>query len=415
MGNPASGTAAALKAVATGQSTPAEARNPYDQLRRQLDVSKGEFAKLVGGEKNAEKFIRVVLNSVLANPDLLDVTRSSLVGACMRAAQDGLMPDGREAVLNIYNVKITDKSTEPWKERWEKRAQYLPMVGGLIKKMYEVPAITYVDAAVVYRGDVFKFQRGDEPKLIHEPAIDYRDEDLDKGEPVIIAAYAIVKLKNGEIKREVMPRRDIEKVREVSKAQDKEGNPTGPWKDWYDQQAIKSVIKRVYKQLPHTDKLDTAVAHDNAEMHPQTAGAGGSVSDVARPAQAQAKPEPMQALSNDPSDTLQPNLPSRPDAMLQGAQQDQGGEANTLRTRDGAEQVLGNEEPDYSDPTGDDKLFNGPSADELIKRIEGAGDVSIAELVLDESRSLPEPADRARVQDAFDTKWPAKPSAKGKK
>jgi recombination protein RecT len=238
----------ALKAAAKGEATPQEARNPYEHLKRQLENSRGEFAKLVGSTANAEKFIRVVLNAVLANPALMDASRSSLIAACMRCAQDGLMPDGREAVLNIYSVKI--KGNE--RDTWEQKAQYLPMVGGLVKKLYAGGDVTYVDATVVYEGDHFRFVRGDEPKLEHEP----------KGQTAsVLAAYCVVKLKNGETKREVMWMRDIEKVRAASKSAD-----TGPWKTWFEEMAIKSVIKRIYKQLPHADAFEALAQYDNEAM-----------------------------------------------------------------------------------------------------------------------------------------------------
>lgn len=239
----------ALKAAATGAATPDQARNPFEALKRQLEAGKAEFLPLLGQNKaNVDKFIRIVLNAVLSNPDLLECDRRSLLNAALKAAQDGLLPDGREAVLNIYNTKVS-KRGEP--DRWVKAAQYLPMVGGLIKKLYESGEVTYVDAACVYQNDRFKFTRGDNSVLEHEPTM-----DSDPGD--IIAAYCVVKLKNGEVKREVMPRRDIDKVRNASKSKD-----TGPWVTWFDQQAIKSVIKRIYKQLPKADTFESVADADN--------------------------------------------------------------------------------------------------------------------------------------------------------
>lgn len=223
-------------------------RSPYEALKGQLEKSKAEFMPLLGqSQQNVDRFIRVVLNAVMGNPDLLDADRRSLISACLRAAQDGLLPDGREAVLNIYNTKVKENG----RDVWVKKAQYLPMVGGLVKKLYESGEVTYIDAACVYEGDRFTYRRGDEPKLEHEPTM--------SDEPgQIVAAYVVIKLKNGEVKREVMPRRDIEAVRGASKSKD-----SGPWATWYDQQAIKSVIKRAYKQLPKADAFEAVAEHDN--------------------------------------------------------------------------------------------------------------------------------------------------------
>lgn len=280
-------SSSALKAAATGQVTPKEARSPYEALKRQLETNKPEFKPLLGTDANVDKFVRVVLNSVLSNPDLIEADFRTLVTACMKAAQDGLMPDGREAVLNIYSTKV--KKGE--REEWIKAVQYLPMVGGLVKKLYESGEVTYVDAAAVYANDKFTFRRGDDPKLEHEPTL----ED-DPGQ--VVAAYVVIKLKSGEIKREVMPRRDIEAVRAASKSSGK-----GPWATWYDQQAIKSVIKRAYKQLPKTDALERVIANDN-----EAVGFAASTSlEIVKPAT-------TPALAHQPADPIEPGIPTDEEA-----------------------------------------------------------------------------------------------------
>lgn len=260
--------------------------HPYEALKRQLEQSKGEFLPLMGGsQENVDAFIRVTLNAVLANPDLLGADRRSLIASCMKAAQDGLMPDGREAVLNIYNVKVKEGNVE----RWVQAVQYLPMVGGLIKLMYS-GEVAYVDAAAVYANDRFVFKRGDSPTLEHEPTM---SDDCGP----LIAAYAVVKLTNGEVKREVMPMRDIKKVREASKAQ----GPTSPWAKWPDQMAIKSVLKRINKQLPKPDRFDRAAANDNAALG--FAGDAESVSTIA--ARKSLGEHPSQTIDNGAAATMQ--------------------------------------------------------------------------------------------------------------
>ena len=250
-------TPSVLKQVATGQQTAADAKNPHKQFSDQLERTKPQLLRLMGGsQSNVEKLCGVIERAVMDNPDLLQADRRSLVGACMKSAQDGLMPDGREAVLNVYNTKITHGYGRDKTEEWIKMVQYLPMVAGYVKGLYEHPDVVMVDAAAVYQNDRFLFQRGDEPKLIHEPTME------DDAGPVV-AAYLVVKLKSGEIKREVMPRRDIEKVRGASKSGD---GASSPWTKWYDQQAIKSVIKRGAKQLPRANKFDQIDQNDNEAL-----------------------------------------------------------------------------------------------------------------------------------------------------
>lgn len=277
-------TAATLKAVATGKQTAQEARNPYLVFKDQLERSRPQLLGLLGGSKdNVEKLVGVVEQAVLGNMDLLTADRKSLLQACMKAANDGLMPDGREAVLNIYNTKVKRGG----REEWIQMVQYLPMVAGYIKGLYAHPDVVMVDAAAVYANDRFLFRRGDDPKLEHEPTL---DDEAGK----VVAAYLVVKLKSGEIKREVMPRRDIEKVRAASKSGD---GANSPWSKWYDQQAIKSVIKRGAKQLPRASRFDQIDHHDNEEL-----GFAGTPDNIAAAVMGATAP----ALEHNPSDILEP-------------------------------------------------------------------------------------------------------------
>jgi recombination protein RecT len=228
-------------ALATGKA-PSREVTAYEKFRMQIGQLRNDIAGLTGAQ-NVDKFVRVCLNAVQANPGVLNADRRSLLLSCLRAAQDGLLPDGREAVLNVFKTKQGEQYVE--------KVQYMPMAYGLVQKIYEAGA-TSVDAVAVKERDVFEYERGDSPKIKHVP---YQGTD-DPGD--VVSAYAIVKLKTGDIKREVMFRRDIETVRSKSRARD-----GMMWKDFYDQAAIKSVIHRIVKQLPRSESLDAAIASDN--------------------------------------------------------------------------------------------------------------------------------------------------------
>lgn len=245
-------TATAAPAQPQTLPAPVPAREPtnYEKFRNYVQTEDflRQVGPLVGGENQAKTFVRVVLNAVQKTPELLYAERKSLLLACMAAARDRLMPDGKEAVLNIYRTKIKRDGRDEWIDA----AQYLPMVAGLIKKLYESGHVTSVDAAVVYKADVFEFERGDNPRIVHKPNLEAEDPGP------IIAAYVIIKLKTGETKREVLARRDIDKIRAASKAPD-----SPAWKVWFDQMAIKAVIKRAYKQVPSSVEVDAVIAADN--------------------------------------------------------------------------------------------------------------------------------------------------------
>lgn len=227
--------------------------NPDENLNsfsNSLLEMKGELAKVLPPQIPVDRFIRTVVTTVNMTPELLEVDRKSLIMSCMKSAQDGLLCDGREAALVVYSCK--DKATGGW----VKKAQYMPMVGGMRKKLQENGKLVHMLEAIVYENDYFEYELGDNEKIIHRPTL-----KKDKGE--ILAAYAIVQVKHEQgiaFYREVMPVDEINKIRSCSKCPD-----SGPWKDWYTEKAKVAVFKRLYKRLPSSESLDKIIEHDNEE------------------------------------------------------------------------------------------------------------------------------------------------------
>ena len=226
-----------------------------------------------------ERFIRTALTVVSMNPELLTCTLRSLLGAVMMAAKDGLLPDGKEALIQPYNCNVAGKN-QPAK--WEKQAQYQPMVRGLINILYRAGGVAMVDGVAVYEKDLFEYERGDAPRIVHKPYM-----GADDAGPVI-AAYVVITLSNGAVKREVMNSRDIAAVRAIAKSD-------SGWKKWPDQFSIKAVIKRAYKQLPTNPLLDQVIQHDNMQFDLEhDATKSEAVKVAAKPGQ----PSRLQAIIN---------------------------------------------------------------------------------------------------------------------
>jgi recombination protein RecT len=374
----------ALRAAATGQ----QQRTPYEGLKHQLEISKQEFYPLLGhSHENVSKFVRVVLNAALANPELIHADRKTFIASCMKAAQDGLLPDGREAVLNIYTTKVNRPGGG---SDYVKAVQYLPMVAGYIKMLYSHPDVLMVDAAAVYANDKFTFQRGDEPKLVHEPTM--------SGEPgEVICAYVVVRLKGGEIKREVMPRRDIEKVRGASKAGTGENSP---WTKWYDQQAIKSVIKRAAKQLPRTNQFEDMDRYDNEAVG--LAGTPETLSSIIGGG--------APALEHNPSETLDMShsFGNEQNDHVERGQQDQ--QEHHPQSAPAARKSRAKPAPAPAPtdaPAAQPPAMQAPATTYamLADRIQKCDDRELGLLILDEGRALP-PEQQADLGKVFDAQFP---------
>ena len=212
--------------------------NPIVEFRRDLDSMEDQFKAALPAHIPAERFARVLMTAVQNNPVLLThCSKRSLWNAAMRAAQDGLLPDGREGAI------------VPFKGN----AQWMIMVAGLRKKVRNSGEIATWEVNVVHENDQFDFQLGDEPYIHHRPTL--------TGEPgKVIAAYSIAVLKTGEKSREVMTRAQIDKVRAVSRA----GRDDSPWNTWFEEMARKTVARRHSKVLPMSTDLDDLLRRDDA-------------------------------------------------------------------------------------------------------------------------------------------------------
>ncbi len=210
------------------------AAHPLVVFRHQVEAREGEFKAALPTHIPAERFTRVLITAVTNNPSLLTkVDRRTLFNAAMRAAQDGLMPDGREGAI----VEFAGK------------AQWMPMIAGLRKKVRNSGEIATWEAHVVFENDAFEFELGDNPFIMHKPAL------TDRGKPIL--AYSIAVLKTGEKSREVMSIAEIEKVRSASRSKG-----SGPWTQWWEEMARKTVARRHSKVLPMSSDLDELFRRD---------------------------------------------------------------------------------------------------------------------------------------------------------
>lgn len=220
--------------------TDARQLSPLNQARETITRMQPEFAAALPPQIPVERFVRTTLTAISMQPDLLEADRRTLIAAAMKAAQDGLLPDGREAAFVIFRGKAGPA------------VQYMPMISGLLKKLRNSNELESFAAHVVYERDVFEYELGDNERIAHKPYL-----DGDRGKPK--AAYAIARLRTGGVLREVMSVEDIEKVRSVSRARE-----SGPWVQWWGEMARKTVSRRLIKRLPSSsDDLARVLEHDD--------------------------------------------------------------------------------------------------------------------------------------------------------
>lgn len=216
--------------------------NPVAIVRNELEKMSTQFEAALPKQIPVERFKRVVMTAIQQNPDLLNCEPRSLWNSAMRAAQDGLLPDGREGAMVPFKGRV----------------QWIPMVSGIRKKVRNSGEILSWDAHVVHAKDEFEYELGDDPFIKHKP---YMSKDGKDDPGPVIAAYSVATLKGGEKSREVMTVGQIERIRMKAP-----GGNSDAWKNHYDEMCRKTVARRHAKVLPMSTDLDDLIRRDDEIM-----------------------------------------------------------------------------------------------------------------------------------------------------
>jgi len=285
------------------KAPPAEARLTL----RNYVMSKEVVARLrdvASKYMQPDEIARCVLVAASRTPRIAECTQDSILRCMMEAAQLGIRPGGalgRGWLIPRWNGKIRayELSFDPgWR--------------GLSDIARRSKLVRRIEARVVHQLDVFQVIEGTDPKLVHEPY----DGGDDPGD--VRASYAVAFFEGGDTQFEVVWRRDLEKIEAASSSKDDKGNVVGPWRDWYDEMARKSAVRRLCKHLPTDEELEYALeVSTRAEMPPtettqlpeappeksRTAALADKIKSNAAPSSepASASPDPSLDVGDDPA------------------------------------------------------------------------------------------------------------------
>lgn len=220
------------------------------EVKALLDKAAPEFSRALPAHVPPERFRRIAETAILNNPDVLQANRRSLMSAVIKAAQDGLPPDGRQAALVVFRTKAGPQ------------VQYMPMVAGLLRLARNSGQLAGIVAEVVHENDTF-----DREPTNFEAPVTHRPPTLGQPRGKPMGVYALAKLKDGTLVLEVLDLAQIDQVRQVSRAKD-----AGPWVSWWSEMARKTAIRRLLKRLPMSTDRDDDMVHRVAARDDDWAG-----------------------------------------------------------------------------------------------------------------------------------------------
>lgn len=183
------------------------------------------------------------------------------------ALMDIMKADPLSIMQAVYNLALTGLSLNPV----SKLAYLIPRKGkcvldpsyqGLVKLLTDTGSIKNIYSHVVYQGDEFKVELGTDTKIVHNPQFKTK---------IIEKVYAVAILHDGSKQIEVMTIQEINDIKEISESYKafKAGKTRSCiWVDNEPEMTRKTVIKRIAKYLPKTDrweKFSQAVEIDNQD------------------------------------------------------------------------------------------------------------------------------------------------------
>lgn len=209
-----------------------------------IKVMEPEIKKALPQVITPERFTRMALSALNTTPKLAECSQMSFLGALMNAAQLGLEP----------NTPLGQAYLIPYRNKGKLECQFQIGYKGLIDMVYRNDNIQTVQAQCVYENDVFEYELGLEPKLVHKPAV------RDRGELILV--YALWKAKNGGYGFEVMSKEDVDlHARKFSQSF---GSSFSPWKTNYEEMAKKTVIKKCLKYAPVKSDFAMQISNDES-------------------------------------------------------------------------------------------------------------------------------------------------------
>lgn len=203
------------------------------------------------GKDNLTRETSFALQAVNSNTYLAQATPSSVAKCVLNIAFTGLS----------LNPVLKYAYITPRRVNNAVEAVLMPSYIGLCKLIIDAGAVRNIYAHIVHEGDEFEAAFGTKPSITHKPKFGKK----------VTHVYAVAVLLEGSMQFEVMTVDDVNEIRERSDGYKsyKDGKAKSCiWVSDYGEMAKKTVIKRLTKYLPKTDKWEVvakAIEVDNQD------------------------------------------------------------------------------------------------------------------------------------------------------
>lgn len=202
---------------------------------------KAEIARALPKHVTPERMARVALTALRSTRGLDQCTPASFLACIMQASQLGLE----------VNTPLGHAYLIPYKGQCTLILGYQ----GMMDLAWRSDRVGTIRSVPVFADDVFSYEEGLAPTLVHRPKLDGRHDP-----ELLRYVYAVATIKGSDERVfVVLTKADVERARSRSMASSK-----GPWVTDYVAMAQKTAIRRLYKLLPKSIEMARASALDEA-------------------------------------------------------------------------------------------------------------------------------------------------------
>lgn len=205
-------------------------------FRHVLERQKDEIARALPRSMDADRFLRLVLTEVKRTPKLTECTIESVLGGLMLAAQLGLEPGGVLGQCYLIPRRVRGTQTATFQLGYRGLTDLAARNGWI------------VTSSTVHKGDVFEWQDGTDPHLLHRAeawgteATHYWAVARKDGYPATFTVWPAAR---------------------VAQHRDRFADKTSPaWAEHFDAMAEKTVIADLARTLQLSPEAERAVRLD---------------------------------------------------------------------------------------------------------------------------------------------------------
>lgn len=218
-----------------------------DAANRVNDVFKRNSAALANVVPRTmgdpSRLLRIAFNSIAYDSALIECSQTpvgmaSIFGGVMECLKMGLTIGG--PMQEAWLIPFKDS-----KQGGAKVATVIVGYQGYRNILDRGKSVIDLQPYAVYQGDDFDFQLGSNPYVRHKPAW-----MVGKEKGAMIAVYVAAHLGRGGLQVEVMPKQEVDEHRAKSRAKD-----SGPWVQFYEAMALKTVVRKIAKYLPKSSEI----------------------------------------------------------------------------------------------------------------------------------------------------------------